>query len=417
MQIDKKTLRQLGLLVAGGIILYWGLHEIDALRGLFSWLWSLASPIVIGAVIAFVINVPMRAVERNLTFIPKPGLRRGLALLIVLLLFILLVAAILGLLIPQLESTVMTLASVIPDFYKRVQATFLAFLEENPDVAKTITNYISLESLDLSALIDYVVQLLESSVSGLVNGAIGLIFQVANGAVNAVIALCFAIYALIRKDILARQCRMLLYAFLPERIADRFLRVARLTSSTFSSFISGQCLDACILASMVAVVMAILHFPFIPLVFVLVAVTALIPMGGAVVGCALSALFILMVNPFQAIWFVALFVAIQQVDNNLIYPRVVGGSIGLPSMWVLAAVTIGGSVMGVFGMLLMIPVASVLHQLLHEVTVNRLQKRGTSAEKLAPPEEETLSIRQLKRQNKSLLKRQPPKQEPNEKEE
>ena len=408
MHLDKATTRRLALLMAGGIILYWGLHEVDALRGLISWVWNLSMPILIGAVVAFVINVPMRAVERKLTFLPGKGLRRGVALLIVLLLFVLVVGAILWLLIPQLQSTVSTLAAVVPEFYGKVQTAFLNFLEENPEVEKTITNYVSLESLDLSALIDYVVALLESSVTGLVNGAVGLVVQIANGAVNAVIAVCFALYALIRKDILARQARMLLYAFVSEKWADRILGVSRLTNSTFSSFISGQCLDACILASMVALVMAVLNFPFIPLVFVLVAVTALIPMVGAVVGCVLSALFILMVDPFKAIWFVVLFIAVQQVDNNLIYPRVVGSSIGLPSMWVLAAVTIGGSIMGVFGMLVMIPLVSVIHQLLREAAMRRLERKGTPKEKLATPEEEFLSVRQMKRQGKTVFRKREP---------
>ena len=195
--------------------------------------------------------------------------------------------------------------------------------------------------------------------------------------VNAVISIVFAIYALGRKEVLARQSRRLLYAFLPEPVCDEIVRIFRMTNATFSNFISGQCLEAVILGSMFAVAMLIFKMPYVALVSVIIAVTALVPLVGF-----LGAFFILVVDPFQAVVFVIMFLVIQQIEGNLIYPKVVGTSIGLPGMWVLVAVTVGGELMGVGGMLLMIPLASVAYALLREVTDRRLAARDVDPEKL-----------------------------------
>jgi len=206
--------------------------------------------------------------------------------------------------------------------------------------------------------------------------------------VNAVIGLVFSLYCLARKDILASQGRKILYSILPEAAADETVRILRLTNSTFSNFISGQCLEACILGGLFAVSMAIFKMPYIPLISVLIAITALVPIVGAFIGCILGAFFILVNDPIQAVLFIALFLVLQQIEGNLIYPKVVGTSIGLPGMWVLVAVTVGGEVMGIVGMLVMIPLASVCYTLLREYTSKMVQDKGIDPDKLRahPPE-------------------------------
>ena len=174
----------------------------------------------------------------------------------------------------------------------------------------------------------------------------------------------------------------ILYAFLPEGISDETLRIMRLTNSTFSGFISGQCLEAVILGCLFAVAMAIFRMPYISLISVLIGVTALVPLVGGFVGCFFGAFFILVNDPVQAMIFVIVFLVLQQIEGNLIYPKVVGNSIGLPGMWVLVAVSVGGDLMGVAGMLLMIPVTSVIYAVLREVTNKRLEKKNISREKL-----------------------------------
>jgi len=220
------------------------------------------------------------------------------------------------------------------------------------------------------------------SISSVMGSAVNVIGNLTGAIVNTVISIVFAIYCLCRKEILARQGRRIVYSLLSEHRADEVIRVLRLTNTTFSNFISGQCLEAVILGCLFAVVMAILKMPYIPLVSVVIAVTALIPVVGAFVGCIIGAFFILVNDPLQAVTFVVMFLILQQLENNLIYPRVVGTSIGLPGMWVLVAVTVGGELMGVAGMLVMIPLASVLYTLAHEFTTARLEKRGIPEEKL-----------------------------------
>ena len=191
-----------------------------------------------------------------------------------------------------------------------------------------------------------------------------------------------------RKEILARQGRRILYSVVPERAGDEAVRILRMTNATFSNFLTGQCLEAVILGCMFAISMTIFKMPFMPLVSVIIAVTALVPIIGAFTGCILGAFFILVQDPLLAVWFVIMFLTLQQIEGNLIYPHVVGSSIGLPGMWVLVAVAIGGDLMGVGGMLLMIPIASVLYALAREITNKRLESLGIDREKLQdhPPE-------------------------------
>ena len=247
-----------------------------------------------------------------------------------------------------------------------------------------------------------------NSVSTIVSGAFSAIGTAASLVMNAFIAVVFTVYCLFQKETLSRQGRKLLYAFLPEKFADQTIRILRLTNSTFSNFLSGQCLEVVILGSMFAVSMAIFGMPYIPLVSVLVAVTAFIPVVGAWVGCVFGAFLIFVANPMQAVWFVLMFVILQQIENHMIYPRVVGTSIGLSGMWVLVAVSLGGSLMGVAGMFLMIPLVSVLYTLLGEYTHKRLDCRQIDPDKLVehPPIlksgfKENWQRKKAKRQSKS----------------
>ena len=407
MHIDKKVLKSLFILAGSCILLVWLLLYTEQVSGLFAYIWKLISPFVVGAGIAFVFNVPMRAIERQLEGIRKPGLRRILAILLTLGALILILAFVVELLIPQIQSTVESLTVTIPLFVKKQAANFLAFLEEHPELEEWVLANTDLENIDWTSLLQRAGGFVGDSMSTIVDSTFSAIGSVTGAIVNTVISVVFAVYCLSRKEILARQCRRLMYSLLPERFTDEVIRIMRLTNSTFSNFISGQCLEACILGCLFAVAMLILKMPYIPLVSVVIAVTALVPVVGAFVGCVLGAFFILVDNPLQAATFVIMFLILQQLENNLIYPRVVGTSIGLPGMWVLVAVTIGGEIMGVGGMLVMIPLVSVLYTLLREFTDKRLVERGISAEKLMeqPPEIKSRFQRsQERRQRRYFLK-------------
>ena len=411
MEISKKTLQRIFIGVASCILLYWLLHETERVKNVFTTLETLFAPFIIGAALAFILNVPMRSIERLLKKIPNPGARRILSIVLTLVALLLVLAFVFYMLIPQVGSTVEALVAQLPVFFKQVQDRFNEYLLEHPDIMEWVTANTDLEKLDWNTILQKAGAILGNSLTAIANGAVSAIGSVTGAIVNLVIAIVFSFYCLSRKEILARQGRRVIYSILPEKFCDKLIRILRLTNSTFSSFISGQCVEACILGSMFAVTMAIFRMPYVPLVSVLIAVTALVPVVGAFVGCVLGAFFILVDNPLQAVWFVVIFQVLQQIENNMIYPRVVGTSIGLPGMWVLMAVTIGGNLMGVGGMLLMIPLASVAYTLAREFTDRRLRERNIPDEKVQdqPPElqskfKEKRKASKQKRAHKKLLR-------------
>ena len=245
-----------------------------------------------------------------------------------------------------------------------------------------------MDKLDLSNLVQRAITVATDSISVLITSAFQAVGEIASGLINLVISVVFSIYCLYQKETLARQGRKLLYAFLPEKTSDEIVRIMRLSNSTFSNFLSGQCLEACILGLLFAIVMTIFRMPYVPLISVMIAFSAFIPVVGALSACFIGAFLILMNDPVQAFWFVIMSFVLQQFENNVIYPKVVGTSIGLSGMWVLVAVGIGGGLMGAGGMILMIPIASVLYTLLSEATHSRLKDRNIDPEKLKaqPPE-------------------------------
>ena len=392
MQIDKKTLRKIFMIVSGAILFWWLVSDTARVGAFLSWSWNLVAPFATGIAIAFIFNVPMRAVERWLVKVKKPGLRRGLAILITLVLIVLVLAVVVLLLIPQIQMTAESLIATLPGFFDQTVDRIVRFLEENPAIQQWVVENLNiqqleaeltrLENVDWAALIQKVVSFAGNSMSTLLGGAFNAIGSVTNALINGFVSIAFAFYGLARKEILARQCRRLLYALVPEKISDEVIRIMRLTNKTFSNFISGQCLEACILGAMFAVSMLIFGMPYIPLVSVVIAITALVPIVGGFVGCFIGAFFILVDNPMQAVWFVVMFLVLQQIEGNLIYPKVVGTSIGLPGMWVLAALTVGGELAGIAGMMIMIPLASVMYALLREFTFKRVTAKGIDPEKL-----------------------------------
>ncbi|MBQ7129756.1 MAG: AI-2E family transporter [Oscillospiraceae bacterium] len=388
MHIDKKLMHRLFLLVAGSIVFAWLVLDTARATELFTRIWELISPFVTGAAIAFIFNVPMRAIENQLEGMRKPGLRRGFSLILTIAALVLVVTFVVELLVPQIRLTIEALSQQIPAFVENTAAKLVILMDENPDMKEFILDSFQLESIEWTSVLKQTLTVVSDSISSVMGSAVNVIGNLTGAIVNTVISIVFAIYCLCRKEILARQGRRIVYSLLSEHRADEVIRVLRLTNTTFSNFISGQCLEAVILGCLFAVVMAILKMPYIPLVSVVIAVTALIPVVGAFVGCIIGAFFILVNDPLQAVTFVVMFLILQQLENNLIYPRVVGTSIGLPGMWVLVAVTIGGELMGVGGMLVMIPLASVLYALAREFTDKRLAERGVPLEKLEiqPPD-------------------------------
>ena len=397
MHIDKKLMHRLFVLVAGSIVFAWLVLDTARASDMFSKIWDLFSPFVVGAGIAFVFNVPMRAIERPLESIRNQNVRRTFSLILTIAALMLVITFVVELLVPQIRLTVDSLSQQIPAFVEKTAASLVILMDENPDLKAWILEILNLQSIEWSSFLKQTLTIVGESVSSVMGSAFNVIGNVTGAIVNTVISVVFAIYCLCRKEILARQGRRILYSLLSEHRADEIIRVFRLTNVTFSNFISGQCLEALILGCLFAVVMAILEMPYIPLVSVVISVTALIPVVGAFVGCVVGAFFILVNNPIQAVTFIGMFLVLQQLENNLIYPRVVGTSIGLPGMWVLVAVTVGGELLGVAGMFLMIPFAAVAYTLAREFTDARLTERNIPLEKLM---EQPMEIKSRYQQNK-----------------
>ena len=299
--------------------------------------------------------------------------RRPISLVFTILLVIAVVFLALFIVIPEVGRTFQTLRAGIPGFVNRIRSWWAVLALQLPE----LNNWVSGTQPEWDKIIETVFGFLQNGATSIFQSTMGIATSVFSSILNFFIGFVFAIYVLLRKDLLARQCRKLLYAYLPERFADETIRIGRLANRTFSKFISGQCLEAMILGILFFAAMSIFRFPYAMMISVLIAFTALIPVFGAFIGCAVGVLMILVSSPIQALWFLVLFLVLQQLENNLIYPRVVGNSVGLPAMWVMFAVLIGGSMFGVAGMLFMVPLCSVLYALLRESVNRKLLKKQT----------------------------------------
>lgn len=407
LKFDKKTLRRLLLCALGIIAVYWVLHDGERVKTILSGVMSILTPFIVGSVLAFILNVPLRAFEGILKGIKNDKLRRVVALILTLICFAIIVTVVLLLLIPQLRVTITHLGTSLPNQVMTWVNHLIDLLDRHPTVQNWLIDNIKLESFDWSSLVDKGLNLLGNSISVLVPQAVNVIGGIVKALFNGFISIAFAIYALFQKETLARQGRKVIYSILPEKTADYIVKVLRLTNSTFSNFLSGQCVEVCILGSLFAITMAIFNLgrEYIALISVLVAVTAFIPVVGAWTGCIVGGFLIMVSSSFiDALWFVVLSIVVQQVENNFIYPRVVGTSIGLSGMWVLVAVAIGGQIGGVVGMFLMIPVTSVVYVLIREAVQNRLGKIEVSADKLEPQPPELRSHIREKRAHKKLIR-------------
>lgn len=379
MEWNKQTVKNLLLVVCGGVLFYSALQHVQGLVIAVRWMIRLLWPFLLGGAIAFVLNVPMRAIERGLFSMEKrgKGFRRPLALLLTLVAVIGVLSLASGVIAPGIGEALSSIVDQLPGAMNRLQAWLVDLERYIPMLEEVVAGW----DLEWSAISAKLISLLKDWGGALLSTGGGFIGGLVSGVSTFFIALVFSFYVLMQKEKLSRQVRQILYALLPEQRADRFLGVTRLASKTFSSFLSGQCLEACILGTMFAVAMTIFRLPYALLVGVLIALTALIPIVGAFIGCGVGALLIAITDPIKALFFIVLFLILQQVEGNLIYPHVVGSSVGLPSIWVLAAVTLGGKLMGVVGMLLFIPLCSVVYALFRGFIKSRLEKKGVPNEK------------------------------------
>lgn len=372
--MERKKFRDYLLLGAALLGIWFLLGHVQGVVGFAKTLWTILSPFLLGAAFAFVLNVPMKFLEtRVLRVLDRwpvmKKLKRALALVLTLALTVLVIYLVMSLVIPEVVTTIETVVRAIPPFIQQLDAWLAPYefkisefltkqfqLPSGPELEKQIGNMLS-------------IALKGVAFSGSVIGS------VYTNILSTFFVLMFVIYFLLGKERLAAQFKRLFKAYLKPAHYERFIEVCALSQKTFASFITGQCLEALILGGMFFIVLSLFRMPYVLLISVFIAVTALIPVVGAWLGCIVGAFLILVSNPMQALAFLAIFLIVQQLEGNIVYPRVMGNAIGLPSIWVLFAVVLGEGLMGVLGMLIFIPLTSVCYKLLSEAVDARIKAR------------------------------------------
>ncbi len=363
LNIDKKTI--ISVLGAAIILVFfaWGLNNLQTVSQFFSNIVNVCAPLILGCVIAFILNLPMSFFEKKVMVnAKKPSvikLRRALGILISLIIIFAVLAFVIILVMPEIGNAFVLLAQGIAEILPQIAHWANVTLSENQSVQDIIAGL----NMQWSEIANEAINYVTSSVSTVLGSAVGIVSLIAGGITNFVFALIFAIYILMAKEQLKLQMHSLFELLLPGKLFKITSYIARMAKLTFSNFIVGQCAEALILGALSFIGMTIFGFPYASTISVLIGALALIPIVGAFLGAFVGAFLILTVNPVQAVWYLVFSIALQQVEGNLIYPKVVGGSIGLPGMWVLAAVTVGGSLWGILGMLVMVPLFSILYAL------------------------------------------------------
>ena len=380
MQLSKDTVKKIMFLIVFTIVVAVVLFHFDMVISVFHFLLKVVSPFIIGIVLAFILNLPMKFYERvlfpdkakeNYKIIKKTA--RPISLLLSVLSVLGVIILVVFVVVPQLYESVVGLGQTIQDFLPELEAWIMSMFPENQSLLDLMTEV----DFKWDTIINQVINFLKNGAGNMLNStfvfAKGLISTVTNVFVGFILAL----YILLQKEKLRVQMEMVMKAFLSDKIYNRIQEICSLTYKTFSSFITGQCVEAVILGCIFLVVLGILQYPYALLISVLIGFTALVPLVGAFIGCAVGTFLILMISPVKALIFIVMFLVIQQLEGNLIYPHVVGNSIGLPSIWVLVAVSLGGSLMGILGMLLFIPLVSVIYTLFRNYVYCRLKIRNT----------------------------------------
>ena len=374
----KKKLMYPMILITFAIVLFLGLSNSDILINIIKQISAIFMPFVIGFAFAAIINVLLRSLESLWCKIfskAKGNLhekaKRPVCLTFSMLIFIGAIFALLFMVLPEIISTGEMLVEQMPTYMVNLGNWW-------NNLRNVLSKYnVSLPELTINAemVINAITPILNEYKEILLNKTFTIAGSFFSGLVNVVIAFAFSIYVLAQKERIGERCKKILYAFLKDEKADKVLEFTSLTDQTFSNFIRGQFSEALIIGLLCFIGMTIFQMPYAPIVSVLVGATALIPMVGAFVGTGVGAFLILLVNPLKALWFVIFIIVLQQLEGNLIYPKVVGKSVGLPGILVLVAVTIGGNAFGLVGMLLSVPVCAVLYCTLKQITDNRLEKK------------------------------------------
>ncbi|EOU2029428.1 AI-2E family transporter, partial [Clostridium perfringens] len=334
---------------------------------------GILKPFIWGIAIAFILNIPVKLIEKNLgnsKFFK--GMKRSFSITLTFLFFILAITLFILFVIPQLLSSISTLMNSIPEYLSQFEK-FLEVNAINNSQSQVMMQNITNELLNMwKEILKVTSQIVGTSLGYLLDFTLGITY----GVINFFLALILAIYMLASKEILISQLKLIIYAFVNKNKADRIIELGNMCNEMFSKFILGQCTEALVIGVLCFIGMIILKMPYALLISVVIGVTALIPVFGAFLGTIPSAFIILIIDPIKALWFIIFIIVLQQLEGNLIYPRVVGSSIGLSALWVMFAMIVGGSLFGIIGMLIGIPIFGVVFKILKRVANRKINERG-----------------------------------------
>ena len=363
MKIEWKSCFRLGATV---FLTFLAIHYWSSLTGLIGVLFSAASALILGCVIAYVLNILMSFYEKHYFLKNRSKAveksRRVVCMLAAMLTLVAVVVLIIGLVLPELAACIRLLIAEIPVAIDSA----VTWLEETGLLATVMTEdaVASLMSINWQEKMTELISVLAAGVGGVAQVAVDAVSATVSGVAQFVIGLIFAIYLLIGKETLGGQVNRLMEHYLKPAWNEKIRYVVGIFDNSFHKFIVGQCIEAVVLGVLCIIGMTILRLPYAMMIGTLIGFTALIPVAGAYIGAGVGAFMILTVSPVQALIFLVFVVILQQLEGNLIYPKVVGSSIGLPGVWVLAAVTVGGGIMGITGMLLGVPTVAAVYQLI-----------------------------------------------------
>lgn len=379
---------KIGGLIAFAIFLSWAVKNPSSISSGFSNVFNILFPIILGIILAFLINLPMRAIETNLFGTKGGKLRRPVSYVLTILLLLFIFGLFIFIIIPQCVKSLESLASQIPSYFQNVSDSVETFVEKYMPSAE---KYLDMLNINLNEVSDSLVNTLKQNAVQMLNVTFTNVFQVfssvVSGTINFFLGFIFATYILLDKEHLISQTKGIFSAYLPQKVTTKIFSFFRLVNDTFSKFVTGQCFEALVIGFLFTAVMFVGRFDYAPLIGLLVGIGTLIPIFGAFISAAIGFLLILLSSGFgSAIVFVIVFLIFQQIDGNFIYPFIVGKSIGLPPVWILVAIVVGTSLFGLFGILFFIPLLSVIYTIFYKYTVGKLVKKGVmSPQPQGPP--------------------------------
>ena len=375
MDLNRENIKKIRGLIIFTIFALVVLWNYEKVFGGIQFIWRVILPFVLGGVIAFIVNIPMTFLEEKIFGKAKKAKKkwalkvaRPLSLIITLIFIISVIAIVFFVVVPELGRTILNLGKTLQDVIPQVQAWAIDMFRENDEIVDLIS---SLE-FEWDEILKKAMTFLQSGVGNVFDSTFAAAKSIINGIANFFIGVVLSCYILLQKEKLGEQVKKFMQAFIPEDWRNISLALGSVINKSFTNFFTGQCLEALILGLLFLIVMTILGLPYALLVSVLITFTALIPIFGAFIGCAIGTILIFMISPVKALIFLIVFLVLQQIEGNFIYPHVVGNSVGLPSIWVLIAVTTGANLMGIVGMLIFIPIMSVVYTLLRGIVNRRL---------------------------------------------